>query len=144
MPIYAYRCSECGHAKDVLQKMSDPVLTDCPACGAASFVKQVTAAGFQLKGSGWYVTDFKGGNAAPAPADGAKGDAEKGEPAKVDAAKGDAPNGEVPKGGKAKPDAAPAPASKTDGRADKPAPSPAPAAAPAPATKGAAPAAGGG
>ena len=144
MPIYAYRCSECGHAKDVLQKMSDPVLTDCPACGAASFVKQVTAAGFQLKGSGWYVTDFKGGNAAPAPADGAKGDPEKGEPAKVDAAKGDAPNGEVPKGGKATPDAAPAPASKTDGRADKPAPSPAPAAAPAPATKGAAPAAGGG
>ena len=144
MPIYAYRCSECGHAKDVLQKMSDPVLTDCPACGAASFVKQVTAAGFQLKGSGWYVTDFKGGNAAPAPADGAKGDAEKGEPAKVDAAKGDAPNGEVPKGGKATPDAAPAPASKTDGRADKPAPSPAPAAAPAPATKGAAPAASGG
>ena len=144
MPIYAYRCSECGHAKDVLQKMSDSVLTDCPACGAASFVKQVTAAGFQLKGSGWYVTDFKGGNAAAPPADGAKGDAEKGEPAKVDAAKGDAPNGEVPKGGKAKPDAAPAPASKTDGRADKPAPSPAPAAAPAPATKGAAPAAGGG
>ena len=144
MPIYAYRCSECGHAKDVLQKMSDPVLTDCPACGAASFVKQVTAAGFQLKGSGWYVTDFKGGTAAAPPADGAKGDAEKGEPAKVDAAKGDAPNGEVPKGGKAKPDAAPAPASKTDGRADKPAPSPAPAAAPAPATKGAAPAAGGG
>ena len=144
MPIYAYRCSECGHAKDVLQKMSDPVLTDCPACGAASFVKQVTAAGFQLKGSGWYVTDFKGGNAAPAPADGAKGDPEKGEPAKVDAAKGDAPNGEVPKGGKATPDAAPAPASKTDGRADKPAPSPAPAAAPAPATKGAAPAASGG
>ena len=52
MPIYAYRCSSCGHAKDVLQKMSDPVLTTCPACGAESFAKQVTAAGFQLKGSG--------------------------------------------------------------------------------------------
>lgn len=64
MPIYAYRCSSCGHAKDVLQKMSDPVLTTCPACGAESFAKQVTAAGFQLKGSGWYVTDFRGGNAA--------------------------------------------------------------------------------
>lgn len=62
MPIYAYRCSSCGHAKDVLQKMSDPVLSVCPACGASSFEKQVTAAGFQLKGSGWYVTDFRGGN----------------------------------------------------------------------------------
>jgi len=70
MPIYAYRCAECGHAKDVLQKMSDTPLSVCPACGAASFQKQVTAAGFQLKGSGWYATDFKGGgsNAAAAPA----------------------------------------------------------------------------
>lgn len=64
MPIYAYKCDACGHAKDVLQKISDPVLTDCPACGAAAFTKQVTAAGFQLKGSGWYVTDFRGGNNA--------------------------------------------------------------------------------
>jgi putative FmdB family regulatory protein len=60
MPIYAYRCDACGHAKDVLQKMSDPLLTVCPECGADSFKKQVTAAGFQLKGSGWYVTDFRG------------------------------------------------------------------------------------
>ena len=64
MPIYAYKCDSCGHAKDVLQKMSDPVLTDCPACGASTFKKQLTAAGFQLKGSGWYVTDFKNGAAA--------------------------------------------------------------------------------
>ncbi|MEN9485412.1 zinc ribbon domain-containing protein [Sphaerotilus montanus] len=71
MPIYAYRCSSCGHAKDVLQKMSDPVLTTCPACGAEAFAKQVTAAGFQLKGSGWYQTDFRGGTAAPAAAAGA-------------------------------------------------------------------------
>jgi len=63
MPIYAYRCSTCGHAKDVLQKISDPAPGACPACGADTFVKQVTAAGFQLKGSGWYVTDFRGGNA---------------------------------------------------------------------------------
>ena len=62
MPIYAYRCESCGHAKDVLQKMSDPVLTTCPACGAETFHKQVTAAGFQLKGSGWYATDFRGGS----------------------------------------------------------------------------------
>jgi putative FmdB family regulatory protein len=68
MPIYAYRCSACGHAKDVLQKLSDPVLSTCPACGAEAFAKQLTAAGFQLKGSGWYATDFKGGSAAPAPA----------------------------------------------------------------------------
>ncbi|MEF9482076.1 FmdB family zinc ribbon protein [Ralstonia sp. 1B3] len=62
MPIYAYRCDACGHAKDVLQKMSDAPLTDCPACGAPAFKKQLTAAGFQLKGSGWYVTDFRGGS----------------------------------------------------------------------------------
>lgn len=62
MPIYAYRCGTCGHAKDVLQKMSDAPLTTCPACGAETFSKQVTAAGFQLKGSGWYVTDFRGGS----------------------------------------------------------------------------------
>lgn len=64
MPIYAYRCTACGHAKDVLQKISDPVLTTCPACQAEAFSKQVTAAGFQLKGSGWYVTDFRGGSGA--------------------------------------------------------------------------------
>lgn len=64
MPIYAYRCEACGHAKDVLQKISDAPLTTCPACGAEAFAKQVTAAGFQLKGSGWYVTDFRGGSQA--------------------------------------------------------------------------------
>lgn len=77
MPIYAYKCESCGHRQDVLQKISDPLLTDCPACGASTYVKQVTAAGFQLKGSGWYVTDFrdggsnkdKGGAAADKPAD---------------------------------------------------------------------------
>ena len=63
MPIYAYRCDECGFTKDALQKISDPVLTVCPSCGKDAFKKQVTAAGFQLKGSGWYVTDFRGGNA---------------------------------------------------------------------------------
>jgi putative FmdB family regulatory protein len=70
MPIYAYRCASCGHSRDVLQKISDPVLTTCPVCGVDQFQKQVTAAGFQLKGSGWYVTDFRngGGAAAAAPA----------------------------------------------------------------------------
>ncbi len=68
MPIYAYRCESCGHAKDVLQKISDAPLTECPACGAAAFRKQLTAAGFQLKGSGWYVTDFRNGGGAGAAA----------------------------------------------------------------------------
>jgi len=64
MPIYAYKCASCGHAQDVLQKLSDAPLSVCPQCGAASYQKQLTAAGFQLKGSGWYVTDFRGGNTA--------------------------------------------------------------------------------
>jgi putative FmdB family regulatory protein len=59
MPIYAYKCASCGHQQDVLQKISDDPLTLCPACGQATYAKQVTAAGFQLKGSGWYVTDFR-------------------------------------------------------------------------------------
>jgi len=103
MPIYAYRCTTCGHAKDVLQKMSDPLLTVCPSCGASTFAKQVTAAGFQLKGSGWYVTDFKGDSSAK-PADKSDGGAE---PAKTDGA-------------------TPAPAAeKSDAAAPAPAPAPA-------------------
>ncbi len=106
MPIYAYKCESCGHAKDVLQKMSDDPLTVCPSCGQASFKKQLTAAGFQLKGSGWYVTDFREGSkpAATPAADGAPAPATTAKPAG---------------------DAAAAPA---------PAPAAAPAAAPAPAT----------
>ncbi|MET1114912.1 MAG: FmdB family zinc ribbon protein [Comamonas sp.] len=74
MPIYAYKCGSCGYAKDVLQKMSDAALTQCPACNAQAFSKQLTAPGFQLKGTGWYATDFKNGSkpapaAAPAAAD---------------------------------------------------------------------------
>jgi putative FmdB family regulatory protein len=85
MPIYAYKCASCGYAKDVLQKISDAPLTVCPQCGAAAFVKQVTAAGFQLKGTGWYATDFRGGSGAAASAD-KDGKAEP----KPDAAKGEA------------------------------------------------------
>lgn len=80
MPIYAYRCDECGFAKDVLQKIADPVLTVCPNCGKSSFKKQVTAAGFQLKGTGWYVTDFRGGS-APATGAAPAAPAEGGTPA---------------------------------------------------------------
>jgi putative FmdB family regulatory protein len=66
MPIYAYKCGSCGHAKDVLQKISDPALTVCPACGAGQFAKHITAAGFQLKGSGGSATDCRGGGSATA------------------------------------------------------------------------------
>jgi putative FmdB family regulatory protein len=62
MPIYAYRCEACGHELDALQKISDAPLKDCPECGAAALVKQITAAAFRLKGSGWYETDFKKDN----------------------------------------------------------------------------------
>jgi len=60
MPIYEYRCTACGHQAEVLQKFSDPALTVCTACGKPGFTKLLSAAGFQLKGSGWYATDFKG------------------------------------------------------------------------------------
>jgi putative FmdB family regulatory protein len=90
MPIYAYRCTSCGHAKDVLQKISDPALTVCPACSASTFAKQLTAAGFQLKGSGWYATDFKGGGAKPSEGEKAKTESDKStQPATTDAAKPD-------------------------------------------------------
>ena len=71
MPIYAYRCEDCGHAQDFLQKMSDPLIEACPSCASRNFRKQVTAAGFQLKGGGWYVTDFRdnGKKDAKKPAD---------------------------------------------------------------------------
>jgi putative FmdB family regulatory protein len=88
MPIYAYRCDECGFAKDVLQKISDPVLTVCPSCGKSSFKKQVTAAGFQLKGTGWYVTDFRGGSA---PATGTAPSADSGSSAGGDSGASAAP-----------------------------------------------------
>jgi len=137
MPIYAYRCAACGHTKDVLRKLSDPPLAECPACGEPRFEKQVTAAGFQLKGSGWYVTDFRNPPAAPAPttvaakteadkpADG-KADkpdkAEKGEKADKSARAGE---GGPPASTAAVAPAAPAPAA--------PATAPSPAAAPGPA-----------
>lgn len=66
MPIYEYRCSACGFQKEYLQKMSDAPLTNCPECGGETFAKLISAAGFHLKGSGWYATDFKGGSKANA------------------------------------------------------------------------------
>lgn len=65
MPIYAYHCDACGFEKDHLQKMSDEPLKTCPSCGKDSYAKQLSAAGFHLKGNGWYATDFKDGGAKP-------------------------------------------------------------------------------
>jgi putative FmdB family regulatory protein len=70
MPIYAYRCSSCNHAQDILRKISDAPLVTCTACGKDTFTKQVTAAGFALKGSGWYVTDFRGEGSGSKSSDG--------------------------------------------------------------------------
>ena len=66
MPIYEYRCGACGYQKEFLQRLSDKPLTKCPECGKRTFIKLVTAAGFQLKGTGWYATDFKNSGAKPA------------------------------------------------------------------------------
>ena len=114
MPIYAYRCAVCGHTKDVLRKMSDPPLAECPACGAPRFEKQLTSAGFQLKGSGWYATDFRNPPAVAAkPGDNGKSET-------ADAAKAPA-DGAAP--------AAPAAASSAAATAPAAAPAPPPAAA---------------
>jgi putative FmdB family regulatory protein len=78
MPIYEYQCNSCGMQREFLRKISDPPLTTCPECGKETMQKMVTAAGFQLKGTGWYATDFKG-DAKPAPAKGEAGAATAGE-----------------------------------------------------------------
>jgi putative FmdB family regulatory protein len=136
MPIYAYRCATCGHAQDVLRKMSDPPLNVCPACGAPTFVKQVTAAGFQLKGSGWYVTDFRDGKKPGKPAEtgaaaetngSGAGDAAPANGANTDGAKTDGAKTDAGKPAEA---ASPAAAKKGDA-APAPVAAPAPAAAPA-------------
>ena len=101
MPIYEYRCTACGHQQEFLQKVSDAPLTVCTQCGKPSFSKMVTAAGFHLKGSGWYATDFKNSGAKPAAktADAPKADAPKSDAPKADAPKSDAPSGGESKGG---------------------------------------------
>ena len=112
MPIYAYRCATCGHTKDLLQRLSDPPLAECPACGAPRFEKQVTAAGFQLKGSGWYATDFRNPAAAP-PAD---------KPAADGTGKGDAAKPAVASESPASTAAAPTAAAPSPAGAPTPAP----------------------
>ena len=75
MPIYEYRCLDCGFQDEFLQKVTEPQMTVCPSCGKETFRKLVSAAGFQLKGSGWYATDFKNSGSKPAQSGGAKAEA---------------------------------------------------------------------
>ena len=90
MPIYEYRCASCGVEKEYLQKVSEPLLTVCPECGQATFEKLISAAGFQLKGNGWYVTDFKNKSTKPG-ADKSKADASETSVAETPAASADKP-----------------------------------------------------
>jgi putative FmdB family regulatory protein len=125
MPIYAYKCAACGHAQDVLQKMSDDPLTVCPACGAAAYQKQVTAAGFQLKGSGWYVTDFRDNGSGKKKAEAAP--AADAKPADAAATPAAAPAAAPAADSKAAAAPAPAAASGDSEPAASPAPTPPPA-----------------
>src|SRR5262245_9805016 len=110
MPIYAYRCTECGHEFDVLQKVSDAPLTECPACQRSALIKKVTAAGVQLKGSGWYVTDFRDKGSGKKPA--ANGEStSSGEAAKTGGQTADSGTKEETAPAPAKPPSPPAPAS---------------------------------
>ena len=105
MPIYEYRCSECGFQDEFLQKLSEPQMTVCPSCGKASLKKLLSAAGFQLKGSGWYATDFKGSGSKPATkpaAGGAKGESkESADKGSSEAASGDKGTADKSSGDKA-------------------------------------------
>jgi putative FmdB family regulatory protein len=117
MPIYEYRCSSCGFQKEYLRKLSDPVLTDCPECGKQTFSKMLSAAGFHLKGSGWYATDFRNSGAKPA----AKPDVES-PTASGGKDKGDAKSDTKPDAkSDTKPDTKPdsKPAAKPDSKPDK-------------------------
>ena len=119
MPIYAYRCQDCGHEVEVLQKVSDAPLTACPACQHPSLIKKVTAAGFQLKGSGWYATDFKNNGTKPRDAK----------------AEGKSSDAEVKTEGAKPADSAPSTAKATDAAPAAPTPSPtAPTSGPSPAS----------
>jgi len=89
MPIYEYRCSACGHQLEVLQKMSDKALIECPSCGKSTLSKLVSAAGFQLKGSGWYVTDFRDSKKPAAGSKGAGAETAESTPASKQGGSGD-------------------------------------------------------
>ena len=120
MPIYEYRCSACGHELEALQKLSDAPLTECPSCGQSELRKQVSAAGFQLKGSGWYVTDFRNSGAKKSGKDKASDkDAAKGNGG------GDTAGDGTKSGDGAKPEAKSTEATTTSAAESKPSTSPA-------------------
>jgi putative FmdB family regulatory protein len=116
MPIYEYACPDCGHQDEHMQKLADAPLSVCPSCGKTNYIKKISAAGFALKGSGWYVTDFKNGSAPPKKS-GEKADSKDASTTTVDSA---APQSEGATTSKAETAATPAPAPAA-------APSPAPA-----------------
>lgn len=121
MPIYEYRCDACGHEHEAIRKFSDAPLTTCPACGKDTLVKKVSAAGFQLKGSGWYQTDFRGGSKPPA-ADPAKSDATDGKSSDKSDGKSSDKSGDKSKAADAAPAATTdAPAAKTESKPATPA-----------------------
>lgn len=95
MPIYEYRCGACGHQQEFLQRLNDAPLKDCPECGKPELSKLVSAAGFQLKGSGWYATDFKNKGTKPAAKDKDKPDKSSAETSGGDSAKSDPPKSEA-------------------------------------------------
>jgi len=135
MPIYEYRCAACGFQKEYLQKMSDALLTDCPECSTASLRKMVTAAGFQLKGSGWYATDFKNGQQAKSKSQGEPAAKTDDKPAGKSEDKAAAKSGD-----KAAGKSEDKPAEKTDAKPAAEAPAKKPDAAATAATSGAGPA----
>lgn len=124
MPIYEYRCSACGHQLESLRRLSDAPLVACPACGKETLTKLLSAAGFHLKGSGWYATDFKNSGSKPKPADGAKPDQADASAGASTDAKADAAASSGAKDAPAAADAKSSDQGKTETRAatDKPAP----------------------
>lgn len=96
MPIYEYRCDKCGHEKEYLQKVSDPLITVCPSCGESAMKKLISAAGFQLKGSGWYATDFKNGSGKSAAAATASAATAEAKPAEAASSGGACSSGPCP------------------------------------------------
>ena len=129
MPIYAYKCESCGHSKDALQKMSDAPLVDCPACGEPAFKKQLTAAGFQLKGTGWYVTDFRDGKGGGDKAKDGEKLKESGNTEKVDTPASVGSNAVAAPAKSESAGSTPAPAAATVSTSPSPSPAPAPKAA---------------
>jgi putative FmdB family regulatory protein len=104
MPIYEYRCSSCGHQQEFLQKVGDTPPTVCTQCGKETFSKMLTAAGFQLKGSGWYATDFKNQGGAPSkPGDAKPVESKPAAESKTDAAKGSSAPAPTPASGSGTP-----------------------------------------